>query len=78
MAELIEPGVTGWLCDPCDFGELVAGLDALAAAPGAALQRLGAAAAEKAAREFDRAVCLGRIVDVLQAAASGGRSRWSD
>jgi glycosyltransferase involved in cell wall biosynthesis len=76
VPSLVEPGVTGWLCDPADLGSLLDGVAIVAAAPQDRLRAMGAAAAEKAAREHDRTGSLERTEEMLRAAANGGVPGW--
>jgi glycosyltransferase involved in cell wall biosynthesis len=78
IPELIVPGVTGWLCGASDVADLAAGLDELAAAPREALQAMGDAAIQKAAREHDRNECMDRTVELLRSAAAGRVPYWAD
>jgi len=78
IPDLIDPGVTGWLCGPSDVAELASGLDELAAAPREALQAMGDAAIQKAAREHDRNDCMDRTVELLRGAAAGRMPHWAD
>jgi glycosyltransferase involved in cell wall biosynthesis len=77
MTALVEPGVTGWLCDPADLRSLTDAMATIATAPQDRLRAMGAAAARKAAREHDRTASLERTVELLRAAANGEVPRWS-
>jgi D-inositol-3-phosphate glycosyltransferase len=74
---LIEPGVTGWLCEPSDVGSAVAGLSALAASPMGALRAMGRAGEQRVARAHDRNQCLERTVEMFHAAVVGRLPRWA-
>jgi len=74
VPDLIQPGVTGWLCDHSDLGAMVDGLTAVAAAPPEALNSMGAAAA-RAAGAHDQADVLDRSVELLRAVARGSLPR---
>jgi glycosyltransferase involved in cell wall biosynthesis len=71
IPELVEPGVTGWLCEPSDVGSAMAGLSAFAAAPMGALRIMGSAGEQRVARAHDRTRCLERTVEMFRAAAVG-------
>jgi glycosyltransferase involved in cell wall biosynthesis len=71
LPRLIEPGVTGWLCDRSDLAALVASLRAVATAPPDEVRRLGEAAAEKIALSHDQAKLLDRLADLFRAVATG-------
>jgi D-inositol-3-phosphate glycosyltransferase len=78
IPELVEPGVTGWLCDPSDVGSAMAGLSALAAAPIGALRAMGRAGEQRVARAHDRTRCLERTVEMFHAAVVGRLPRWAE
>jgi glycosyltransferase involved in cell wall biosynthesis len=71
LPRLIEPGVTGWLCDRSDLAALVASLRAVATTPPDEVRRLGEAAAEKIALSHDRAKLLDRLAGLFRAVATG-------
>ncbi|MGO8864815.1 MAG: glycosyltransferase family 4 protein [Acidimicrobiales bacterium] len=71
LPELVEPGVTGWLCDRSDLGAMIVGLEEAARAPTESLQAMGAAAAEKAARSYDRVEVLERTIRLFRDVAGG-------
>ena len=76
LPELIQPGVTGWLCEPSDLGALIAGLDQVARAPAATLALMGAAAA-RAAMGHDQATVLERWAELMRAVTEGWFPRWA-
>jgi glycosyltransferase involved in cell wall biosynthesis len=65
LPELVEPGVTGWLCEPSDLGSAVAGLECVARAAPEELRRLGDAAARRMAESHDRKVVLSRMAELV-------------
>lgn len=71
LAELVEPGVTGWLCEPRDLGSLIAGLEQVAAASQEELQRLGTAAEGRVAAAHDRGVVLRHTAELIRAVSLG-------
>ena len=71
LAELVEPGVTGWLCEPRDLGSLIAGLEQVAGASPDELRRLGAAAEGRVASTHDRDVVLARTAELIRAVDLG-------
>ena len=75
---LIEPGVTGWLCEPSDVGSALAGLSALAASPMGALRAMGRAGEQRVARAHDRTQCLERTVEMFHAAVVGRLPGWAE
>jgi glycosyltransferase involved in cell wall biosynthesis len=78
IPELIEPGVTGWLCEPSDVGSAMAGLSALAASPMGSLRAMGGAGEQRVARAHDRTQCLERTVEMFHAAVVGRLPRWAE
>jgi glycosyltransferase involved in cell wall biosynthesis len=75
VADLVEPGVTGWLFDPSDLGALTGALAVVAATPPEALRAMGRAAAD-AVRAHDRAVVLNQSANLLRDVAGGGLRPW--
>lgn len=73
--EVVDAGVTGWLCEPSDVLDLARGLDALAAAPAEELARLGAAGRRVVESRFDRARNLASWCDLVLGTAAGGPAR---
>jgi glycosyltransferase involved in cell wall biosynthesis len=76
MPEVVQEGITGWLCEPSDLGSWVDGLSRVAAAQPAELRRLGEAARSHVAGAHDRRETLGRMTDLLAQAARGSASAW--
>ena len=77
VPELVEHGVTGWLCDPSDLAALAVGLATVARTPIDALRAMGAEAARRAARDHDRATSLERTVELFEAAVRGKLPSWA-
>ncbi len=67
---LVEDGVTGWLVDHSDLEALVAGLASVATAPSEQLRKMGQAAAQGVARDFDRTEHFDRITNLLRTTAN--------
>jgi len=76
IPDLIQPGVTGWICEPSDLGALIAGLSEVALAPAATLAAMGAAAV-RAAAVHDRGLVLERSAVLMRAVAEGWFPRWA-
>jgi glycosyltransferase involved in cell wall biosynthesis len=75
LPDLIDPGVTGWLCDHSDLGSMVDGLTAVAVTPREVLDSMGAAAARVAGAHAQDEV-LQRSGELLRAVAGGRLPRW--
>lgn len=71
LPEVVEDGVTGWLCDRSDVSSLAEALRRVANATPETLRSLGAHAGRRARADHDRAVILRRMADLFEAAASG-------
>jgi glycosyltransferase involved in cell wall biosynthesis len=69
LPRLVEPGVTGWLCDPSDVASLAAGLEAVATTPPEQLALMGAAAARTVAAAHEWTAVLARTADLLRTVA---------
>ena len=76
LPHLVEPGVTGWLCDHSDLGAMIAGLEAVATASPEQLRRMGAAAEQTVARSYDRTEVLDRTTELLRSVADGAMPDW--
>ena len=68
IPEIVGDGVTGFLLEPDDYGSLALRLDQLAS-DADLRRRMGEAALARARERFDCRVNLGRVLDVLKAAA---------
>ena len=71
LPDLLEPGVTGWLCHPCDLRELIASLEVVVSTPPEVRVAMGEAAARRIARSYDRTRALARTAELLRDAARG-------
>ena len=71
LPELIEPGVSGWLCEPSDVSALAAGLDAAFGADAAARRRIGAAARDLILADHDLGAYARLVGDLFDRAAAG-------
>lgn len=65
LAETIEDGVNGWLCEPGDLGELAAGLDLAFGSDGETRERLGSAGRQLVLSRHDLGAYATRIADLL-------------
>jgi len=68
LAETIEHGVNGWLCEAGDLGALAAGLDLAFGSDAETRQRIGAAARELVLSRHDLGAYAARIGGLLDAA----------
>ena len=75
VPEVVEDGVTGWLCEPNDLGSMIASLKRVAAADKAALAALGKAASSRVRRYHSRAVASARMTKLLRRLARGSLLR---
>ncbi|HEY8276064.1 MAG TPA: glycosyltransferase family 4 protein [Methyloceanibacter sp.] len=75
LPEVVEDGVTGWLCEPNDLGSMIAGLKRVATADKAALGALGKRASLRVRRSHSRAVASARMTKLLQRLARGSLPR---
>jgi glycosyltransferase involved in cell wall biosynthesis len=69
--EVVEDGVTGWLCEPNDLGSLVAGLRRVAAASPNDLRQLGEEAFRRVQASHDRRNALSKLADLIRQVARG-------
>jgi len=72
LPEVIEHGVTGWLCEPGDVSALAAGLETALSSDRDSRRRIGAAARELVVERHDLGLHAGRIADLFDLAAGGG------
>jgi glycosyltransferase involved in cell wall biosynthesis len=63
--EVVEEGVTGWLCEPSDLTSLINGLDRIAGAGSDQLREFGDEAQRRVSRTHDRAEALAHMTAVL-------------
>jgi D-inositol-3-phosphate glycosyltransferase len=75
LPEVVEDGVTGWLCEPNDLGSMIAGLKRVATADKATLAALGKAASLRVSRDHSRAVASARMTKLLRQLARGSLPR---
>ena len=69
--EVVEDGVTGWLCEPNDLGSLIEGLRRVAAASVDDLRSLGEAAFHRVRISHDRETALSRLANMISQVARG-------
>lgn len=74
--EIIEDGVTGWLCDPNDLGSLVDGLRRVGAASSEELRTMGEEANRRVGLLHDQRVALPRMAELIRETVNGGRPDW--
>jgi glycosyltransferase involved in cell wall biosynthesis len=70
VPELVVPGRSGWLFEPCHLGSLSSALEQVAAAPAETLREMGAEGARRMAAEHDRAASLRRMRELLVGATA--------
>ncbi|HEV2362562.1 MAG TPA: glycosyltransferase family 4 protein, partial [Acidimicrobiales bacterium] len=68
---LIEDGLTGWLCDPCDLGSLTSALARFGETPPDALGAMSARARLKIEMDHDGSEASAKMERILRAAAEG-------
>lgn len=68
-AEVVEDGVTGWLCDANDVGALADGLRRVAEADPREIEALGVRAMRRVRLEHDSRVAQARIADLIRQTA---------
>jgi D-inositol-3-phosphate glycosyltransferase len=78
IPEIVDDGITGWLCEPNDLGSLIAGLERVAAATPGELRTLGDRAAQHVRAVHNRSEALARTTDLLRHVARGGAPRGLD
>jgi glycosyltransferase involved in cell wall biosynthesis len=71
LPEIVEDGVTGWLCDGSDVSSLLAGLRRVTSTSPGTLAALGRHARERVSREHDRAAILGEMAELFETVAKG-------
>jgi len=71
LPEIVEDGVTGWLCEGSDVSSLTAGLNRVMSASPGALASLGDHARCRVRREHDRAVILREMAELFEEVAGG-------
>jgi glycosyltransferase involved in cell wall biosynthesis len=75
LPEVVEDGVTGWLCEPNDLRSMIASLKRVATADKAALAALGRVASLRVRRHHSRAVASARMTKLLRRLARGSLPR---
>ncbi|MEA2906321.1 MAG: D-inositol-3-phosphate glycosyltransferase [Alphaproteobacteria bacterium] len=75
IPDIVEEGVTGWLCEPNDLGSLVEGVARVAKAKPGELRALGERAMARVAETHDRAKALSRMTDLLRHVMRGTQPR---
>ena len=78
VPEVVEPGITGWLCEPSHLRSLVEGLAQVATATLDELRALGAAAARRVGKAHDREVSLARTADLIRELTRGSGQGATD
>ena len=71
LPELIDHGVTGWLCEPGDISALAEGIDAALNANDHTRRSIGAAARRKVIERHDLGAYARQLADLLDLAAEG-------
>jgi glycosyltransferase involved in cell wall biosynthesis len=72
LPDLVEPGVTGWLCEPSDLRSMTEALSTVALTPAATLRTIGAAAS-RAVRPYDRTRLVESTAELVRHVALGTR-----
>jgi glycosyltransferase involved in cell wall biosynthesis len=78
IPEVVDDGITGWLCEPNDLGSLIAGLERVAVATPGELRTLGDRAAQRVRAAHNRSDALARTTDLLRHVARGGTPHGLD
>jgi D-inositol-3-phosphate glycosyltransferase len=76
IPDLIEDGVSGWLCDPCDLASLTASLENAVQTSVEKRRGMGRTAAQRFAKHYNMQKWLSLTRNVFQEVASGTESRW--
>jgi glycosyltransferase involved in cell wall biosynthesis len=71
LPEIVEDGITGWLCEGSDVASLSAGLQRVTSASSDTLATLGGQARRRVSREHDRAVILRETAELFEAVTDG-------
>lgn len=74
LPDLVEHGVTGWLCDDSNLAELIAALVEVAETPPDRMRAMGAAAQRRASLAPSHAEIHQAYAELLRTLAAGGRS----
>jgi glycosyltransferase involved in cell wall biosynthesis len=74
VEEVVEDGVSGWLCRPSDAADLARALEAAASASDATLERMGAALRERVRRDHDHTTNVDQLARLLLTLTAGPRS----
>jgi len=67
--DVVEDGVSGYLCRPRDAGDLAEKMMRIAALPTEERTAMGAAGREKMVREFDERIVIARYLEVIDGIA---------
>jgi glycosyltransferase involved in cell wall biosynthesis len=78
VTDVIEDGVTGYLCEPRDAGDLASALDRALTADAAELSRIAAAGADLVARRHDPDAYADRVFRLLSGLARDPRANPGD
>jgi len=76
LPSIVQPGVTGWLCDPADVASMLACLEEVSSASDSDLRALGGSAARRVAEDHDSADVLGRTAELIALVARGSQPGW--
>ncbi len=77
VERVVEPGVTGWLCEPNDVRSLAEALREVAQTPTTVRSSMGERAYQLM-RSYDRETLLARAVELLRGIAGGELPSWVD
>lgn len=78
LEQIVEPGVTGWLCDHSDLEAMIEALEEVALTSPEQLRAMGAAAANAVARSHNRTEVLDRSTELLRSVAQGRLPDWAE
>jgi glycosyltransferase involved in cell wall biosynthesis len=78
LEQIVEPGVTGWLCDHSDLEAMIEALEEVALTSPERLRAMGAAAANAVARSHNLTEVLDRSTALLGSVAQGRLPDWAE
>ncbi len=76
VPEVVQDGVTGWLCEPSDIGSMIDALERVGAADDASIRAMGDSARRLVLRDHDRDEALGRMTDLFLSLSGGRTPGW--
>lgn len=76
VPEVVQDGVTGWLCEPSDIGSMIDALERVGSADDASIRAMGDSARRLVLRDHDRDEALGRMTDLFLSLSGGRTPGW--